>query len=64
LEVTVLDENRNRVYDFLGKIEIPLTNVSFDNFFHYGIVLCKLNNNLGTKWKEKMLRIKRCQINE
>jgi hypothetical protein len=27
LEVTVLDEDKNKVYEFLGKIEIPLINV-------------------------------------
>ncbi|CAF1029366.1 unnamed protein product, partial [Brachionus calyciflorus] len=27
LEITVLDEDKNKVYEFLGKIEIPLTNI-------------------------------------
>ena len=27
MEVTVLDEDKNKVYEFLGKIEIPLINV-------------------------------------
>ena len=27
LEVTVLDEDKNKVYEFLGKIAIPLINV-------------------------------------
>jgi hypothetical protein len=28
LEVTVLDEDRNKVYEFLGRIEIPILNVN------------------------------------
>lgn len=27
LEITVLDEDKNKVYEFLGKIAIPLINV-------------------------------------
>ncbi len=29
LEVIVLDEDKNKVYEFLGRIEIPILTVSF-----------------------------------
>ena len=29
LEVTVYDEDKNKIYEFLGKVDIPLLNVSF-----------------------------------
>lgn len=28
LEVNVLDEDKNKVYEFLGKLEIPIINVN------------------------------------
>ena len=33
LEVNVLDEDKNKVYEFLGKLEIPIINVSFTFIF-------------------------------
>lgn len=31
LEITVLDEDKNKVYEFLGKVSIPLINVSVNS---------------------------------
>lgn len=35
LEITVLDEDKNKVYEFLGKVEIPIINVFF--FFQLSV---------------------------
>ena len=39
LEVTVLDENKYGIPDFLGKVAIPLLKVGTHVFLHYEIIL-------------------------
>ena len=38
LEITVLDEDKNKVYEFLGKIEIPINSVKSFRFFTNDII--------------------------
>ena len=39
IEVTVLDENKYGIPDFLGKVAIPLLKVGTHVFLHYEIIL-------------------------